>query len=334
MHGDYFPDLDVVVIDGGAATARCIESILAAYPAASLRIYIPRANGDGDLSASAQVRFLEVKKHTTRAEFCEQGWRAGNAAYVQFVDGRSVLDGRWLGKAVHTLQDDPDLGAVCGRRIQVGRKENLFDLVAEQRWNFPAGNVPACGPEAMIRRNALEEADGFDPRLRSGETLDLSLRMLSQGRSIRLLDAPMTRSDASCGLRQYLRGAYAGGYAFSVLTILHGRRGGYWVECLRILLRGCVAPACVLVGQFAPLTIWTGWVLSLAGLAAFFYPRLFLVEKFMQRMNFSEKQARRFAWHSVLVVLPEFFGLLRAIPHGVAGLLRRKIKGSICKKQL
>ncbi len=326
MHGDCFPDLDVVVVGGGAAAAGSIESVLAvAYPAESLQIFAVGKGAGAAAHSFAQVRFLETQRPAARGGAYDQGWRAGSAAFVQFVDGVSVLDGRWLRTAVRTLQDDPDLAAVFGRRAQVSTQTRVFDWIAELEQNPPAGEVCSFGPEVLIRRKALEEAGGYAPWLRNGEALDLSLRMVSRGWRIRCLDFPMTRSIAPCGLWRYIRSGYGRGYAFAALTILFGGRGGYWVECVRILVRGCIAPACVLAGQLAPVSIFTGWVLSLAGLAAFFYPRLFLVEKFMQRINFSEPQARRFAWHSVLVVLPEFFGLLRAVPDCLGGLLRRKL---------
>jgi len=47
------------------------------------------------------------------------------------------------------------------------------------------------------------------------------------------------------------------------------------------------------------------------GIAILLNPRLFKINKFIRENNLNRKEARKYAWHCSLVVIPQLFGILR-----------------------
>lgn len=57
---------------------------------------------------------------------------------------------------------------------------------------------------------------------------------------------------------------------------------------------------------------FAGFLLSMiAGTTMLFSPRLFRIEKFMRENNLNKTEAKKYAWHCSLVVIPQLFGIIR-----------------------
>ena len=83
-------------------------------------------------------------------------------------------------------------------------------------------------------------------------------------------------------------------------------RGGGAVFCTLLAL------LCLGAGIFLHPLFFVGAALSLSfGLLLLFFPRLFRVRAFMENMGLTREQARIYALHCSLVVIPDIFGVAR-----------------------
>ncbi len=315
------PDIDIVIIGVNAAATlpRCIESVLrSAYPDEYLHIYYVDGGSSDDSVEQARgfegVEVVEMQpRHPSPGLGRNEGWRLGRSSFVQFLDSDTIMDPQWLNIGLHALQENPECAAVFGKRREVDPQATVFNWIADQEWNPRPGEVQAFGGDVLVRREVLEATGGYDEVLVSGEDPELSRRIIARGWRIWHMDASMTAHDlAMRSVRQYWRRGFRTGYGYAAVLARHGRDSGFWLqESVRICIRGGFGPGCVLLGQARLFPAWAGGLLSVLGLLLFFYPRLFRVEWFMSDKNLTEKLARRYAWHCSLIVLPEFFGMLR-----------------------
>jgi hypothetical protein len=217
-----------------------------------------------------------------------------------------------LTKAVEAMGQG--IGAVRGNREEINPEASVYNWIGNLEWNAPPGECEAFGGDVLIRRSILEETGGYDEILVGGEDPDLSRRVRLKGWKIIQLDEPMTRHDlAMTTWRQYWKRAYRTGYAYGAVATRSGftPKASAVRQCFRILVRGGgpLALLCLtLLGLF-----WRPWSLMLLipAVGLLFLPRLFRVAYFERDKGLSPGEARRYAWHCALVVVPEFFGTMR-----------------------
>jgi GT2 family glycosyltransferase len=90
-------------------------------------------------------------------------------------------------------------------------------------WSGPAGDVKACGGDAMMRVSAFRDVNGFRPDLIAGEEPELCVRLRRRGWKIFRLDEAMTLHDAAMtSFRQWWRRSARAGHAFAEGAWLHG----------------------------------------------------------------------------------------------------------------
>lgn len=236
------------------------------------------------------------------------GWRSGSAPLVQFLDSDTELDADWLRTAA-TAFEDPSVGAAYGLLREAHPEASVFNWIGGLEWNGPAGDAESFGGIVMLSRAALEATGGYDDALVAGEDPELARRVREAGFRILSLDQPMVTHDlAMRTLRQYWRRAYRSGHAFAEV---HARHPDFWGrEVRRILLR--TAP--FLVGLAAlPLATVSPWFLLApsVGAALLFRPSLCLAGRFAASLGLSRREARAYALHASLVVLPQSLGMAR-----------------------
>ena len=132
---------------------------------------------------------------------------------VDFVDGDCELIEGWVSAALEFLAANPQVAAVCGRRRERFPQKSVFNRLCETEWNTPVGEAKSCGGDSLMRRDALEQAGGFNESLIAGEEPELCLRLRKAGWKIWRIDKDMTRHDANI-LRwnQWWRRCMRGGY--------------------------------------------------------------------------------------------------------------------------
>jgi cellulose synthase/poly-beta-1,6-N-acetylglucosamine synthase-like glycosyltransferase len=321
------PGIDCVIIGVNCEKTleRCIKSILSgSYPDRKLQV-IYSDGGSTDRSVALARQFSQVMVIELSPEYPtpglgrNAGWKKGQSPYVQFLDSDTILDTDWLMTAVDAMKN-PAVGAVRGYRKELHPERSFFNWIGDLEWNTTPGACDSFGGDVLIRRTALAESGGYDEELVGGEDPELSWRVSRQGWKIIMLDALMTSHDlAMLKTSQYLKRSFRSGYAFAaVKRRISGTRSDFWkADWRRIVIKssGFIIFSCIGVlfllfpGNLPGLVIF---LLSLmAGCTMLFSPRLFRIEKFMQENKLNRTDAKKYAWHCSLVVLPQFFGFIR-----------------------
>jgi GT2 family glycosyltransferase len=325
--GRDFPDIDCILIGVNSAKTlgRCIESIRSGnYPAEKLRICYADG-GSTDDSIAVAKRYTGVKVIALTPEYPtpglgrNAGWKSGSAPLVQFLDSDTIVDPEWFRKAVAKMSE-LRLGAVIGFRRELHPERSVYNWIGDLEWNGPVGESDCFGGDVLIRREALEATGGYDETLVGGEDPELSRRIIRAGWLIERIDAVMTRHDlAMTTVKQYLKRAYRSGYGFAAVRMREAKLGSdFWKHDFRkIVIKGggfIVSEGLALLTLFSGLSALktlAATALGFAGIPLLFSPRLFKVGKFMQENRLNGKEAKTYAWHCSVVVLPQLFGLIR-----------------------
>lgn len=232
-------------------------------------VYVDSGSTDGSISAAA-ARGAEVVALDTEIPFTAARARnAGFAAlghdkppeFVQFIDGDCALDADWISKAKDFLQQNPEAGVVCGRRRERFPEVSIYNRMCDEEWNTPIGERRTCGGDALMRWDAFDAVDGFDPTLIAGEEPEMCLRMRRAGWKIWRLDAEMTVHDAAITrFGQFWKRARRAGHATAEGMAMYGKdpeKLGV-TDTLRSLKWGIAVPAVIAAGCliFGPVALW------------------------------------------------------------------------------
>jgi glycosyltransferase involved in cell wall biosynthesis len=222
--------------------------------------------------------------------------------YVQFVDGDCELNADWCSKALADFRTQPRAAVICGRRRERFPQASVFNLLCDLEWDTPVGEVSACGGDALMRVDAVQQVGGYNPELIAGEEPELCLRLRQQGWQVFRIDAEMTLHDARImHMGQWWKRAVRGGHAYAEVSWLHRYDSErLWMqESLRIWMWGLAIPLSIL--GLIPITAsWSLWL----GLA---YP--LLVGKIYRQCNYDDRQsAIYYAIACVLIKFPELQG--------------------------
>jgi GT2 family glycosyltransferase len=320
------PDIDCILIGVNCAKTlgRCIESIRAAgYPRENINIcYVDGGSSDTSIEVARQYEGIRViainPEYPSPGIGRNTGWKAGSSPLVQFLDSDTVVDPLWFARAVKALNRD-GVGAVLGMRQEMHPERSVYNWIGNLEWNGPAGESDCFGGDVLIRREALEATGGYDEELVGGEDPELSRRIIRAGWSIVRIDAPMTSHDlAMTKISQYLRRAYRSGYAFGAVRSREASAGSdFWqYEYRKITIKGGGFSAALIISiplfsSGIPAAAGAALLMLTTGTMLLLMPRILRVEKFMREQRINRKEARRYAWHCSLVVLPQLAGILR-----------------------
>lgn len=259
--------VDAVVI-GRNEGARLIACLASLQGQVGRIIYVDSGSTDGSVQAAtqagAEVVPLDMSQPFTAARARNAGLALCRADFVQFIDGDCRVQPNWVAAALAHLQADPACAVVCGRRRETDAAASVYNRLCDIEWNTPVGAALACGGDALMRRAALADVDGFDPELIAGEEPDLCLRLRAAGWRVWRLDAEMTLHDANIhSFGQWWRRTRRAGYAFAQGAARHGAPPErHWVtETRRALLWGVLLPLGIVLGAL----LW--WPMALLALA-------------------------------------------------------------------
>jgi len=180
-------------------------------------IVVDNASTDDSLATISDLPVRTVPR-TTNAGFaagCNEGWRAGGAPHVLFLNPDAILDERSLSTLVSALQANESLGAVAPRiehpdgslawsqrrfpRLRSTYAQALFlhRIFPQKQWSdelirdaaaYDHSGTPewVSGACMLVRRAALEALDGWDESFfLYCEDIDLCRRLHDLGYGIR-----------------------------------------------------------------------------------------------------------------------------------------------------
>ncbi|MBZ4218574.1 MAG: glycosyltransferase [Chlorobium sp.] len=323
----HLPDIDCVLIGVNCSKTlgRCIDSVFASdYPKEKIHPYYVDG-GSADRSIEVAKGYESIKVIAINPEYPtpglgrNHGWKQGSSQLVQFLDSDTILNPDWLKIAVRAM-DEEQIGAVMGFRKEMHPEHSIYNWIGDLEWNGPVGESSCFGGDVLMRRKVLEKTDGYDELLVGGEDPELSRRIIRAGWKIIRLDALMTQHDlAMKTVRQYLTRAFRSGYGFAAVRKREAEAGSdFWkYEFQKIVIKGGMFFTCIIFSLLILFIHQLSATISLAlltvalGTGILLNPRLFKVNKFMRENNLNNIEARIYAWHCSLVVIPQLFGLIR-----------------------
>ncbi|MFT7558360.1 MAG: GT2 family glycosyltransferase [Flavobacteriales bacterium] len=235
-------------------------------------VYVDSGSSDNSVnfahSIGADVVSLDMNKPFTAARARNEGWKLllakhANIEFVQFMDGDCQLDSQWVTNAYQHLAQHPRCAVVCGRRRETYPEATIYNTLCDIEWNTPIGEAKACGGDALIRKSALQECDGYSDMVIAGEEPEMCVRLRKLEWNIYRLDAEMTEHDANIEhFSQWWKRTKRCGFAYILGASLHGNKPeAHWVsETKRCLIWGIGFPlialaACLISLSFLPLLI-------------------------------------------------------------------------------
>lgn len=214
----------------GERLRRCLAAL--AGRAAPI-VYVDSGSTDGSVAAAraagVEVVELDMSRPFTAARARNAGYAkvrelAPEGRFVQFIDGDCEIDPGWIEAARATLEAEPDLAVVCGRRREKFPQASLWNRLIDREWDTPVGEARACGGDALMRRAAFDAVGGYREDLIAGEEPEMCFRMRAQGWRIRRIDAEMCLHDAAMTrFSQWWQRSRRAGHTYAEGVALHGR---------------------------------------------------------------------------------------------------------------
>lgn len=304
LGGKALPQVGLVAIgrNEGDRLRRCLQSVVGVVDRV---VYVDSGSTDGSVemakSLGVEVVELDLSIPFTAARARNEGFARllqlnPDIEFVQFVDGDCEVVEGWIEKAQTYLAQNPKFAVVCGRRRERFPEQSIYNRLCDIEWDTPVGEAKACGGDAMMRVEALQQVEGYDPTLIAGEEPELCVRLRQQDWKIFRLDEEMTLHDAQMTkFSQWWKRSQRAGHAYAEGSWLHGKPPErHWVkESRSIWLWGAIVPLLALGLAWAT----KGWSLLL--LLA--YPLLtYRIYRYMRSQNLSSQDAALYAGSCLL----------------------------------
>lgn len=258
----YYQQIGVVIIgrNEGERLKRCIASFQKnSGQQVGPIVYVDSGSNDGSVeyatSVCVDVIDLDISIPFTMARARNAGLnhlhhQYPQCEYVQFVDGDCEVAHNWVTDAYTFLAHHPECVAVCGNRTERFPEASVYNHLIDLEWQGVAGEVDACGGDAMYLIEPLLTVGGFNESMIAGEEAELCLRLRREGLFVMRLDRPMTLHDANMHrLSQWWLRSVRCGHAYAQGYDLHARAAGYYKkrQLLSSLAYGVVFPAMFLL---------------------------------------------------------------------------------------
>jgi GT2 family glycosyltransferase len=306
-------ELSIVIIgrNEGERLRRCLDAVMGRC---NFVVYVDSGSADGSVELArakgAEVVELDLSVPFTAARARNAGFTRivelnPQARFVQFVDGDCELVDGWLAKAREVLEACAEAAAVCGRCRERFPDQSVYNRLADLEWDSPIGEAKACGGIVLIRADAFQKVNGFDPSIIAAEDDELCLRLRREGWQIRRIDAEMALHDiAMTRCDQWWRRSVRCGHAYAEGCARHGRTPE----------RHFVQQTCSIVfwGLLVPLLAfglaWPTHGVSLIILGSYLW-LYWRIERYGMRRGWSAPDARLYAIACVLAKFPMLAGL-------------------------
>lgn len=227
--------------------------------------------------------------------------------YIQFVDGDTEIQPRWLAHGVDYLAHHPHVAVVSGRLRERYPEASVFNLLADMEWDTPVGPAAEFGGNALMRAEVFLHLAGFNTDFIAGEEPDLAARMRKAGHSIVRLSHDMGWHDIGMTrLRQWWKRTVRSGHAAAQLAHTHGGRPLYFYRHARrsTLLWGAAIPL-IIAGLGVLASVWA--LLLLPAAYGYLGWRIF---RHRRRRGDDRNSAVTYALFTTMGKFPQFLGLL------------------------
>ncbi|HTS33584.1 MAG TPA: glycosyltransferase [Thermoplasmata archaeon] len=220
--------------------SQLLESLLVQEPPFEV-IVVDAASRDRTLAIAREYArrhpglYRAIERSGSRGVGRNVGVSAARGEWVAFIDGDCFADSQWLAVVRRALRQSP---VVAGRTVIVG-KSNYGQL--ERVELFESGydvTYPSCN--LAYHRGLFQRLGGFDTRFVTAEDIDLNLRAVEAGASIRYEPQAVVYHHVRSTFVRFLYQAFWNGYGRKQLTEKHGNLWGRYR--VRRLLSGQKGP--------------------------------------------------------------------------------------------
>ncbi|HYK93367.1 MAG TPA: glycosyltransferase [Thermoplasmata archaeon] len=149
------------------------------------------------------------------------GASASRGEYLAFTDGDCVADSQWLTRLRAAVAET---GVAAGRVVPFGKSQYAALDRVELFLKGSDVTHPSCN--LAYRRELFEQLNGFDPRFITAEDIDLNLRAVQRGASIREVPEAVVYHEMRTTFIRFLIQAFWNGYGRKQLTEKHGTLWG------------------------------------------------------------------------------------------------------------
>ena len=214
----------------------------------------------------------------------------------------------WLERACRLLEENRDVGVVCGRRRERSPASTVYNRLADLEWDTPVGEAKACGGDAMMRVEAVRRVGGYNPDIIAAEDDEVCLRIRREGWKVVRIDAEMTLHDmAMTSFRQWWRRSTRTGHAYAEGSAMYGRAPErHFVRQTR---------SAIFWGMFVPVAAlglaWPTRGISLALLVGYVLLYRRTSRYYAVRRGWPPADARLYALWIVLAKFPQALGVVR-----------------------
>jgi cellulose synthase/poly-beta-1,6-N-acetylglucosamine synthase-like glycosyltransferase len=228
------PLITVIVIghNEGERLIRCLNSVREnAYSNIELLYIDSHSSDDSPAKARLLADHVFLAKQRGAAAARNTGLAQAKGDWIMFLDGDTTLAPHFLAQALACLQAQSKLACVWGHRVERYPNQSIYVQVLDLDWRYPPGETAFCGGDALFRREALRQVNGFNPKLLAGEEPEMCFWLRKQGWKIMHLDIPMTQHDlAITQFKQYWQRTSRAGYAYAAVSSLTHT---FWVKEVR-----------------------------------------------------------------------------------------------------
>jgi GT2 family glycosyltransferase len=216
----------------GERLKRCLRALTSQADAV---VYVDSGSTDGSVEFARSIGVEVVSLDMTLPFTAARARNAGAerlmtihaaARYIQFVDGDCELSEGWIDDAVGAAEEDDEIAAVWGYRSERNPAASVYNRLCaiEWRWNQDYGYVERFGGDALVRAEAFNQVDGFDPALIAGEEGEFCFRLRRAGWRILRLEREMSKHDADMTrFGQFWKRAVRTGHANAEGAWMYGR---------------------------------------------------------------------------------------------------------------
>ncbi len=134
-------------------------------------LYVDSDSADDSIDRAnrAGVRIIQLRPQRPCAALARNaGWKATTSEIVLFLDADTELAPDFAADSIGAF-DNPRIAVVFGDRREGNPRASLFTRVLDLDWVHAPGTANVCGGDALMRRSALQEVNGFDESLIAGE---------------------------------------------------------------------------------------------------------------------------------------------------------------------
>ncbi len=223
--------MGVVVIgrNEGSRLDLALDSVLSCQVPA---VYVDSGSTDGSPERARSKGFPVIELDDSSPFTAARGRNAGqhellrrhpDISLLQFLDGDCALAANWLARGTDYLQAHPNVGLVFGRRREANPRDSLYNYLCDLEWDGSPGPSTSCGGDVLVRREAFQDAGGYNPTLIAGEDPEFSFRVRRAGWTIHRLGEEMTVHDAAMKrFSQWWRRSVRTGHAYAECRSMHG----------------------------------------------------------------------------------------------------------------